>query len=85
MGWAMIDTQGRTIAGSLRKASPVLFRLISGAAFMLFVAAAIEGFWSASPVPFEGKIAFGIAQCVIVFLWLYLGGRGGDGPRVGDA
>lgn len=85
MGWAMIDTRGRTVSGSLRQASPVLFRLVVGAAFMLFVAAAIEGFWSAGPVPFAGKMVFGVLQMLLVILWLGFGGRAPEtGPRVGD-
>jgi hypothetical protein len=52
-----------------------VFRLVVGAAAMLFVAAAIEGFWSASPIPFPLKLAFGFVQIVLVAAWLLLGGR----------
>jgi uncharacterized membrane protein SpoIIM required for sporulation len=75
MGWAVVETNGRTRVGSLRAAGPTLFRLIVGAAAMLFVAAAIEGFWSAGPVPPIGKYVFGILQIVIVAGWLLFGGR----------
>lgn len=85
LGWAMIDTGGLTVTGSLRQVAPVLYRLVAGAAFMLFVAAAIEGFWSAGPVPFEGKLVFGAVQFGIVVAWLSLGGRSPEqAPRVGD-
>jgi uncharacterized membrane protein SpoIIM required for sporulation len=76
LGWAVIVTHGRTRAGSLKAAGPVLFRLMAGAATMLLIAAAIEGFWSASPIPRPIKYAFGLVQFVIVFAWLLLGGRG---------
>lgn len=75
MGWALIETGGRTRAGSLRHEGPALFRLILGAAGMLFIAAAIEAFWSAGPVPVIGKYLFGFVQIAIVTLWLSLGGR----------
>ena len=76
LGWALIETGGRTRVGSLRAAGPALYRLVAGAAFMLFIAAAIEGFWSASPVPVPLKWAFAIVQALIVSSWLLLGGRG---------
>lgn len=76
MGWALIDTGGLTRTASLRRAGPELFRLVVAAALMLGVAAAIEGFWSASPVPVGAKYAFGVLQVVLVVAWLGLSGRG---------
>jgi uncharacterized membrane protein SpoIIM required for sporulation len=78
LGWALIDTGGRTRVGSLRAVGPALYRLVAGAGFMLLVAAAIEGFWSASPVPLVMKWVFGAVQVVIVGSWLLLGGRRGS-------
>lgn len=78
LGWALIETGGLTRAASVRRKGPRLFRLISGAAAMLFVAAAIEGFWSAGPVPIAGKFAFGLLQAALVAGWLFWGGRGGS-------
>ncbi|MBX2797677.1 MAG: stage II sporulation protein M [Myxococcales bacterium] len=76
MGWALVVTHGRTRIGSLRAAAPSLYRLVLGIVVLLVVAAAIEGFWSAGPVPRAGKYAFGIAQWVFVGAWLLFGGRG---------
>lgn len=75
MGWAVLETDGRTRLGSLRAAGPVLYRLVMGAAFMLGVAASIEGFWSASDAPRELKFAFGVVQVVVVTAWLLRSGR----------
>lgn len=75
MGWALVDTGGRSWAGSLAAAAPALYPMVLGATFMLLVAALVEGFWSASPVPFAGKVAFAIVQVVLVASWLALGGR----------
>ncbi len=75
MGWALVATGGRTRLGSLRAAGPVLYRLVLGTTVLLMVAAAIEGFWSAGPVPMNGKLAFGAVQVVIVASWLSFGGR----------
>lgn len=75
MGWAIIATDGRTRLASMREAGPALYRLVLGTAVLLFVAAAIEGFWSAGPVPVWGKYLFSLLQVVIVSVWLLFGGR----------
>ncbi len=75
LGWALIMTGGRTRVGSLKAAGPVLYRLVVGAAVMLVVAALVEGFWSASPIPPVGKWLFAATQVVLVTSWLALGGR----------
>jgi uncharacterized membrane protein SpoIIM required for sporulation len=75
MGWALLVTGGRSRAASLAAAGPELFRLVAGFTLMLFVAAAIEGFWSASPIPWFVKLPFAAIQVVLVVLWLVLGGR----------
>jgi uncharacterized membrane protein SpoIIM required for sporulation len=75
LGWALVVTEGRTRAGSLRAAGPTLYRLVLGTAMLLLVAAAIEGFWSASPVPRVAKYVFGTVQWFVVAAWLVLGGR----------
>lgn len=77
LGWALVVTEGRTRIGSLRAAAPELFELVLGATVMIAIAAAIEGFWSASPVPFSIKLVFGALQCAVVAIWWGFGGRGG--------
>jgi uncharacterized membrane protein SpoIIM required for sporulation len=75
LGAALIVTQGRTRAASLRAAGPAIYRLVLGSAALLLVAAAIEGFWSAGPLPTPVKIAFGAAGALVVLGWLLAGGR----------
>lgn len=75
MGHAVVDTGGRTRVGSLRRVAPSLVRLVLGATFLLLVAAAIEGFWSASGWPMAVKFGFGAVQVGLVALWLLLVGR----------
>ena len=77
-GWALVVTNGRTRAGSLKQAGLPLFRLVAGATAMLFIAAAIEAFWSASPVPLVGKLIFGGVQVVLLGVWLAVGGLWGE-------
>lgn len=78
MGWALIDTAGRTRREALALAAPSLVRLVIGVTLMLAVAAAIEGFWSASGVPRPVKHGFAVVQVVVVVSWLGLAGRGWD-------
>lgn len=75
MGWALVATGGRTRVGSLRAAAPGLYRIVLGAAVLLLVAACIEGFWSAGPLPRGAKYTFGLVQVGIVAAWLLFGGR----------
>jgi uncharacterized membrane protein SpoIIM required for sporulation len=75
LGWSLVATDGLTRSASVRRAAPAIYRLVLGAAVMLLVAAAIEGFWSAGPVARAGKWAFGVVQIVLVTAWLTFGGR----------
>ena len=75
MGYSLARTNGLTRIGSLRAAGPELFRLILGAAFMLFIAALIEAFWSASDVLPPVKWGFGIAMWFVVAAYLLFPGR----------
>lgn len=81
MGWALVATGGQSRLASLRAAGPSLYRIVLGTAVMLLVAACIEGFWSAGPVPPPGKWVFGALQVVVVVSWLSLGGRRVVGDR----
>ncbi|MCA1481970.1 stage II sporulation protein M, partial [Bradyrhizobium sp. NBAIM08] len=50
MGYALVDTGGRTRLGSLRAQGRDLAIIILGAAVMLFIAAGLEAFWSPSAI-----------------------------------
>jgi uncharacterized membrane protein SpoIIM required for sporulation len=77
MGYALVDTGGRTRWASLRAKSGDLVRLIMGAALMLLVAAAIEGFWSPSAIPAHVKWGAAGFFYLLVFAYLLLSGRRG--------
>lgn len=76
MGYALIETGGRTRVGSLRYQARDIARLVVGAAVMLIIAAAIEGFWSPSAAPPEVKWAFSAAFSALVIGFLVFAGRG---------
>lgn len=76
MGHSLIVTNGRTRVGSLREAAPDLVYLIVGAAVMLLIAAAIEGFWSPSAMPAPVKWAASVVFSSLVAAYLAFAGRG---------
>lgn len=75
MGYALIATHGRTRLASLRASSLDVGVLILGAALLLLVAAAIEGFWSATSVSLPIKWSFAALSALTVGTFLLLGGR----------
>jgi uncharacterized membrane protein SpoIIM required for sporulation len=75
MGYALVDTQGRTRWGSLRRRSGDVVQLVLGAAMMLLVAALIEGFWSPSGVPAPVKWAAAVTFYTLVITYLARAGR----------
>lgn len=81
MGWALVDTKGLTRVGSLRAAAPDLARLIIGAAFMLLIAAFVEGFWSPSSVPPQVKWSIASLLVLLVAGYLAFAGRGREARR----
>lgn len=75
MGYALIDTGGATRLGSLRASAGEIGALVMGAAAMLIIAAAIEGFWSPSSAPAPVKWAVAAAFSLGVTLFLVRAGR----------
>jgi uncharacterized membrane protein SpoIIM required for sporulation len=75
LGWALIDAGGTSRFASVQRQGGSIARLVLGAAVMIAVAAAIEGFWSAGPAPFEAKVVFAAVQWALVAAWITLGGR----------
>jgi len=81
MGYALVDTGGRTRFGSLRARARDIATLVMGAALMLLVAAGIEGFWSPSGVRAQVKWGAAIGAYLLVICYLTFAGRGGARAR----
>lgn len=75
IGYSLLDTRGLTRLGSLRFAGKAAITLVLGAACMLLVAAAIEGFWSPSGLPAQLKWVVGVLNCVGVLAFFVFAGR----------
>jgi uncharacterized membrane protein SpoIIM required for sporulation len=76
LGWSIVAPGDMTRIASLQAAARSVVVVVFGAAAMLFMAAAIEGFWSASSVPAGVKRAVGGAILTLVVAYMILAGRG---------
>lgn len=82
IGLGLLKPGRKTRRRSLMDAGKKSLPLIIGAALMTFVAAVIEGFWSAQVMPPMVKYSVGIALWGVCFLYLGLAGwRGKVAPR----
>jgi len=74
MGYALVETRGRTRLGSLRAQSYELVCLVLGAAVMLLIAAMLEGYWSPSHVsPVAKWIASAVGSAALVLYFAFAG------------
>ncbi|QEH33509.1 hypothetical protein OJF2_20110 [Aquisphaera giovannonii] len=81
MGWGLIDAHGLTRIASLRREAANALPAL-GASVVLFIAAAfIEGFVSASSLPYPAKAAVAILTAALILLYVTLGGRPGRTPE----
>jgi len=84
MGYALVNTGGRTRFGSLRAHARDIAYLVMGAALMLLVAAGIEGFWSPSGLPAKVKWGAAIGAYLLVICYLTFAGRSGGRGKAGE-
>jgi uncharacterized membrane protein SpoIIM required for sporulation len=75
IGWSLVAPGDKTRLASLRYAGKDAAILAAGAAVMLFIAASIEAFWSASSIPAEIKRTVGAVALLTILTYLVAGGR----------
>lgn len=80
IGYALIDTGGFSRKSSLLRAGRSAIVLVIGAGVALLIAAAIEGFWSASSAPEPLKWSVAVVNSLLVLGYLSFAGRQ-PGPR----
>jgi uncharacterized membrane protein SpoIIM required for sporulation len=77
MGFALIGPGRLSRLAALKKASRSAVKMLYGTAFMTFVAAFIEAFWSSNvSIPDNIKYIFGATFWVLVLLYFLFAGRG---------
>jgi uncharacterized membrane protein SpoIIM required for sporulation len=88
MGWGLIETQGQTRIASLRREARNALPALGTAVVLFVLAAFVEGYVSASSLPYAAKAAVAVVSAAGIIAYLSLGGRSpaggpsrpGDGP-----
>jgi uncharacterized membrane protein SpoIIM required for sporulation len=78
LGWSIVAPGNQTRLASLQARARSVVIVVFGAAVMLFMAAAVEGFWSASALPSIVKRGVGAGMFTLVAAYVLLAGRGSD-------
>jgi uncharacterized membrane protein SpoIIM required for sporulation len=79
LGMALIAPGRQTRFASVKSRMPEIMGMVYGAALLIFLAAPIEAFWSASRVPpVQVKYAVGILLWLVTLAYLIFAGRRGD-------
>lgn len=72
LGYALINPEELSRVNALKKKAREAVKIMYGAAFMLFIAAFIEAFWSSSStLPIEIKLGVGVAMWLLVFWFCF--------------
>jgi len=82
LGYRFFVTNGLSRGASIRKAGEDALPIIAGSALMLFIAAAIEAFWSSKHTfPLTLRIGAGIAVWLLVLSYFLFAGRAAKGKN----
>jgi uncharacterized membrane protein SpoIIM required for sporulation len=89
LGWSIVAPGELSRLASLQKRAREILVIVGGASVMLFMAAAIEAFWSGSSAPQEVKVVVGVTLFVLVAAYILFAGREqtdeeAQGRREGD-
>ncbi len=75
LGWGLIETRGQTRLNSLKREAVKALPTVGAASVLFVLAAFLEGFVSASRLPYAAKAAVAIASAVLLAAYVGLGGR----------
>jgi uncharacterized membrane protein SpoIIM required for sporulation len=76
LGWGLIDTQGQSRLASLRREATNALPAVGASVVLFVLAALVEGYVSASSLPYWVKAAVAILSAAGIIVYLSLGGRG---------
>lgn len=76
LGWSIVAPGDKTRIASLQATAKSVVIIVFGAAVMLFMAAAVEGFWSSSSLPAVVKRTVGAVMFLLVMAYIVFAGRG---------
>lgn len=75
LGWGLIDTKGQTRLASLRREAIQALPTVGAAVVLFILAAFIEGFVSASTLPYPTKAGIAVASALLLVVYVGAGGR----------
>ncbi len=75
LGYGLIETKGQTRLGSLQREARRALPVVGASAVLFVLAAFIEGFVSASVLPYPVKAAIALASAALLIAYFTLGGR----------
>ncbi len=75
LGWGLIDTQGQPRLVSLRREAARALPIVGAASVLFVLAAFLEGFVSASSLPYAVKAAIALVSAVLLIVYVAVGGR----------
>jgi uncharacterized membrane protein SpoIIM required for sporulation len=75
LGWGLIETKGQSRIGSLRREAAAALPALFSAVVLFFLAAFVEGYVSASPLPYRFKTAVALVSAALIIAYLTVGGR----------
>jgi uncharacterized membrane protein SpoIIM required for sporulation len=81
IGWSIVAPGDLPRVTSLQKRARDILVIVAGASVMLMMAAAIEGFWSASSAPIAVKLGLGGTLFVLLACYILFAGRTADEAR----
>jgi uncharacterized membrane protein SpoIIM required for sporulation len=84
LGWSIVSPGDKTRLAALQAVARDVISIVFGAAVMLFMAAGVEGFWSASSAPTIVKRCVGAGMFLIVVGYLTFVGRGREPDGAGE-
>jgi uncharacterized membrane protein SpoIIM required for sporulation len=85
LGWAVVAPGELTRLASLQRTAREILVIVAGASAMLFMAAGIEAFWSASSTPRAVKVGVGGSLFFLVVAYILFAGRTVGARRVARA
>ncbi len=75
LGWGLIDTKGQARLSSLRREAHAALPTVAAASVLFILAAFIEGYVSASSMPYAGKVGVACFSAALLATYLGFGGR----------
>ncbi|MFO0950429.1 MAG: stage II sporulation protein M [Isosphaeraceae bacterium] len=75
LGWGLIDTKGQTRLASLQREAKNALPTVAASAVLFILAAFIEGYVSASRLPYSAKAGVAIFTASLLVIYIGVGGR----------